>query len=203
MAVLAAIVIFDGLTGPQISPMNLAGVLAVDSLARPVDLEFAGGRQFFLHGVSLHAAAHARPPLAASGGRPWPHWFRSKWLAVGLIALFLWSYEAFSLWNSPWMTAWIAIGYFVAAFVVDSLFSGAAFCKYVCPIGQFNFVHSLVSPLEVKVREPTVCASCNTKECIRGSAHRTRLWTRSLPTAQARQSRLHVLPRLRPRLPAR
>ena len=103
-------------------------------------------------------------------GRPWPRALRSKWLAVALVTIFLWSYEAFSLWDSPWITAWIAIGYFVAAFVIDSFFKGAAFCKYVCPIGQFNFVQSLVSPLEVTVREPAVCATCTTKECIRGSA---------------------------------
>src|SRR5690606_23745768 len=52
----------------------------------------------------------------------------------------------------------------------DSCFRDAAFCKYVCPIGQFNFIQSLVSPFEVKVREATVCESCRTKECIRGSA---------------------------------
>ena len=103
-------------------------------------------------------------------GRSWPRLLRSKWLAVALVALFLWSYEAFALWDSPWLTAWIAIGYFAAAFVVDGLFRGAAFCKYVCPIGQFNFVQSLVSPLEVRVREPAVCATCQTKDCIRGSA---------------------------------
>src|SRR5205814_5519073 len=81
---------------------------------------------------------------------------------------FLWSYEAFSLWDSPWLTAWIAIAYFAGAFLIDGLFRGAAFCKYVCPIGQFNFVQSLVSPLEIKARDPAVCASCQTKDCIRG-----------------------------------
>jgi hypothetical protein len=35
-------------------------------------------------------------------------------------------------------------------------------------IGQFNFVQSLVSPLEVKVRDPEVCAACRIKDCIRG-----------------------------------
>src|SRR5262249_19093670 len=43
-----------------------------------------------------------------------------------------------------------------------------SFCKYVCPIGQFNFVQSLASPLEVTAREPAVCASCRTKDCIHG-----------------------------------
>ena len=60
------------------------------------------------------------------------------------------------------------MAYFAAAFVIDGLFRGASFCKYVCPIGQFNFVQSLVSPLEVKVRDPDVCSSCRTKDCIRG-----------------------------------
>src|SRR6185369_11914436 len=99
----------------------------------------------------------------------WPRRLRSKWLAVGLLAVYLWAYEAFSLWDSPWLTAWIIIGYFVAAFVIDGLFKGASFCKYVCPIGQFNFIQSLVSPLEVKARNLDVCASCTTHECIRGS----------------------------------
>ncbi len=39
----------------------------------------------------------------------------------------------------------------------------------MCPIGQFNFVQSLMSPLEVAVREPAVCSTCSSKECIRGS----------------------------------
>jgi polyferredoxin len=56
---------------------------------------------------------------------------------------YLWAYEVFSLWDSPWLTAWIVIGYFIAAFVVDGFFKGASFCKYVCPIGQFKFLQSL------------------------------------------------------------
>jgi hypothetical protein len=93
---------------------------------------------------------------------------RSKWLAVLLLALFLWSYEAFSLWDRPRWTAGIALAYFVAAFVIDGLFRGASFCKYLCPIGQFNFVQSQVSPLEVAVREQGICATCRTRDCIRG-----------------------------------
>src|SRR5208337_2462436 len=73
-------------------------------------------------------------------GRSWPSWLRNKWLAVCLLIAFLWAYEAFALWDSPWWTAWIVVAYFTAAFVIDGFFRGAAFCKYVCPIGQFNFV---------------------------------------------------------------
>ena len=71
---------------------------------------------------------------------------------MALLVSFFWAYEVFSLWDKPIWTAWLIINYFLAAFAIDALFSGASFCKYVCPIGQFQFVASLVSPLEVKVR---------------------------------------------------
>jgi hypothetical protein len=103
--------------------------------------------------------------------RSWPRALRSKWFAVALFALFFWAYEVFSLWDKPIWTAWLIINYFLAAFAIDALFSGASFCKYVCPIGQFQFVGSLVSPLEVKVRKPDVCASCKTHDCLRGNQH--------------------------------
>ncbi len=94
---------------------------------------------------------------------------RSKWFGVALLLLFFWGYEVFSLWDKPIWTAWLIINYFLVAFAIDALFRGASFCKYVCPIGQYQFVASLVSPLEVKVRKPDVCASCKTHDCLRGN----------------------------------
>src|SRR5216683_6890907 len=103
--------------------------------------------------------------------RAWPRALRSKWFAILLLVSFFWAYEVFSLWEKPIWTAWLIINYFLVAFAIDALFSGASFCKYICPIGQFQFVASLVSPLEVKVREPDVCASCKTHDCLRGNEH--------------------------------
>jgi hypothetical protein len=103
--------------------------------------------------------------------RAWPRALQSKWLAVALLALFFWVYEAFRLWDKPVWTAWLILNYFIAAFVLDAFFRGAGFCKFVCPVGQFQFINSLVSPLEVKVRAPDVCASCRTHDCLRGNEH--------------------------------
>jgi ferredoxin len=89
-------------------------------------------------------------------------------LAIGLFVTMLFAYEWFDLWASPWWTAWLIVAYFAGALVVDSIFKHAPFCKFVCPIGQFNFVASTVSPLEVAVRDHDVCTSCTTKDCIRG-----------------------------------
>jgi len=168
LAVLAAFVILDGLFGPQVGAMNLAGVLPWIHWRGLLILGLlAAGNVFCMACPFMLPRTLARQWLPAR--LRWPRPMRSKWLAVSLLGLFLWAYEAFSLWDSPWWTAWIAIGYFVMAFVIDGVFRGASFCKYLCPIGQFNFVQSLVSPLEVKVREPDVCVSCRTKDCIRGS----------------------------------
>jgi ferredoxin len=164
---LAAILIYDGMTGPAVAPMNLAGVLPWIHWRGLVILGLlAMGNVFCMACPFTVPRTLARRWLPQ--GRSWPRWLRSKWLAIGLLGLFLWAYEAFALWDSPWLTAWIATGYFMAVFVIDGFFRGAAFCKYLCPIGQFNFVQSLVSPLQVKVRDPSVCTACQTKDCIRG-----------------------------------
>jgi cytochrome c oxidase assembly factor CtaG len=169
MFLLAALLIIDGLRGPQVAPMNLAGVLPWIHWRGLLILSLlALGNVFCMACPFMLPRTVARRWLPAN--RHWPRALRSKWVAVGLLGLFLWSYEAFSLWDSPWWTAWIAIGYFVAAFAIDGLFRGAVFCKYLCPIGQFNFVQSLMSPLEIKVREPARCVTCTTKDCIRGGS---------------------------------
>jgi cytochrome c oxidase assembly factor CtaG len=169
MLLLALAVVVDGLSGPQMGPMNLAGVLP---------WTYWRGLSVIALLVAGNVFCMACPfMLPRDLGRRWlaarwrfPKALRSKWLAVGLVLLYLWAYEAFSLWDSPRATAWIVMGYFVAAFVVDGLFRGASFCKYVCPIGQFQFIQSLVSPLQVRVRDADVCRRCTTYDCIRGNA---------------------------------
>jgi cytochrome c oxidase assembly factor CtaG/polyferredoxin len=167
LCLLAGLVIYDGLRGPPVAAMNLAGVLPWIHWRGLVVLGLlAAGNVFCMGCPFLLPRTLARRWLPQ--GWNWPRWLQNKWPAVLLTVPFLWAYEALALWDRPSWTAWIAVGYFVAALVVDGLFRGASFCKYVCPIGQFNFVQSLASPLEVKARDPAVCASCRTKDCLRG-----------------------------------
>ncbi|HEU4796889.1 MAG TPA: hypothetical protein VFT02_14735, partial [Pyrinomonadaceae bacterium] len=101
--------------------------------------------------------------------RNWPRRLRNKWLSVCLFITVLFVYEWFDLWASPWWTAWLIIVFFAGALLIDSVFKHATFCKFVCPIGQFNFVASTASPLEVAIRDADVCTACATKDCIRGT----------------------------------
>jgi cytochrome c oxidase assembly factor CtaG/ferredoxin len=164
---LAGLLIYDGFRGPPVAAMNLAGVLPwIHWRGLLVLGMLVAGNIFCMACPFMLPRTIARRWLPQ--GRSWPRWLRNKWLAVVLLAGFLWAYEAFALWDSPWWTAWIALAYFAAAFAIDGFFAGASFCKYVCPIGQFNFVQSLISPTEIRVRDSVVCTSCRTKDCIRG-----------------------------------
>ncbi|MCU1238946.1 MAG: yccM [Candidatus Solibacter sp.] len=170
MLLLAGAVAVDGLFGPQVTPMNLAGVLPWTHWRGLAVIALLLAGNLFCMACPFTLPRDLARRVVAPRYR-WPRRLRSKWIAAGLLATYLWAYEAFSLWDSPRATAWIILGYFIAAFVVDILFKGASFCKYMCPIGQFHFVHSLVSPLQVRVREPAVCGSCSTHDCIRGNGH--------------------------------
>jgi cytochrome c oxidase assembly factor CtaG len=167
MLLLAIAIAADGFLGPQASPMNLAGVLPWTHWRGVTVIALLTVGNFFCMACPFTFVRDIGRRLLPAGW-PWPRPLRTKWLAAFLVALYLWAYEAFSLWNSPWLTAWIIVGYFLAAFLIDGFFRGAAFCKYVCPIGQFHFVQSLVSPFEVKIRSADVCRSCKTFDCIRG-----------------------------------
>ena len=169
LLLVAILVVWDGLRGPQTSATNLAGVLPwTHWRGFTVVALLAVGNLFCMACPFTFVRDLGRKFLPARVA--WPRALRSKWIAVGLIVAYLWSYEIFDLWDKPAATAWIILGYFLAAFLIDGFFRGASFCKYVCPIGQFHFVQSLVSPFEVKVREPDACASCRTHDCIKGNA---------------------------------
>src|SRR6202522_1578470 len=159
--------ILDGLLGPSLAPKNLATTLSWVHFRGALVLVLLCAGNFFCLACPFMLLRN----MARRFFQPrwnWPQKLRNKWLSVGLFALILFCYEEFSLWSSPWWTAWLIIGYFSAVLMVDGLFKHASFCKFVCPIGQFNFVASTISPLEVKVRDLDVCDSCATKDCIRG-----------------------------------
>jgi ferredoxin len=159
--------IVHGLFGPTLAPKNLATTLGWVHFRGALVLILLCAGNFFCLSCPFILVRDAARRLFKPR-RNWPRMLRNKWLSVGLFVAILFVYELFDLWSSPWWTAWLIISYFVGALVVDGVFKHASFCKFVCPIGQFNFLASTISPLEVKVRDQDVCVSCRTKDCIRG-----------------------------------
>jgi ferredoxin len=167
LLLVSVIMILHGLFGPTLSPKNLATVLAWVHFRGALTLALLFGGNFFCMACPFMLVRNMmrrwiHPRFT------WPRRLRNKWIPTALFALILFFYELFGLWSSPWLTAWVIVGYFAAILLVDGLFKHAAFCKFICPIGQFNFLASTVSPLEVEVRDREVCPSCHTKDCIRG-----------------------------------
>lgn len=167
---LAVAIVADGLRGPAMAPMNLAGVLPWTWFrGLSILLLLVAGNVF------CFACPFVLPREIAKRAFPdrlrarWPRRLRGKWFAAALLIAWFWGYEAAAPWDAPRATAWLVLGYFAAAFAVDAAFRGAAFCKWVCPIGQWNFVASTVSPFVVAVQRPDACASCTGRECLRGS----------------------------------
>jgi ferredoxin len=169
LLLLATLMVWDGLTGPQLAPKNLATVLTwVHYRGLVVVALLLVGNLFCMACPFMLVRNLARRWVQPS--RLWPSPLRGKWLAASLFVLMLYLYELLDLWAKPSLTAWLILAYFAAALLVDSFFRGASFCKYLCPLGQFNFVSSMLSPLEVKIRASQVCAGCRTKDCIKGNS---------------------------------
>jgi polyferredoxin len=167
LLLVAALMIADGLLGPQLAPKNLATVLTwIHYRGLAVLALLLAGNLFCFACPFMLARAVARRWLRPT--RSWPRRLRNKWLSAGLFVAVLFAYELLDLWASPLWTAWLIVAYFVGAVVVDSLFRGAPFCKYVCPLGQFNFLAATVSPLEIRTRATEACGACRTKDCIKG-----------------------------------
>jgi hypothetical protein len=165
--IISAAMIVHGLFGPQLAPKNLATTITWVHFRGALVLVLLFAGNFFCLAcpfmlVRNFVRKFVRPV------RNWPRRLRNKWVSIALFVGMLFVYEWLDLWASPWWTAWLIITYFAGALVVDSIFKHATFCKFVCPIGQFNFMAGTASPLEVAVRDKSVCTHCATKDCIRG-----------------------------------
>jgi ferredoxin len=167
LLIVSIVMILHGLFGPSLAPKNLATTLSWLHFRGVLVLVLLCAGNFFCLACPFMLVRQ----MARRIFKPrfnWPRMLRNKWISVALFVMVLFAYELFDLWSSPWWTAWLIVGYFLSVLVVDGFFKHASFCKFVCPIGQFNFVASTLSPFEVKVREQTVCTTCMTKDCIRG-----------------------------------
>jgi len=164
----AALVVVDGLFAASLDPTTFTtvavwthyrGLLVIGLLA--VGNLFCAGCPFVL---TRDFGRRFLPPRLTL-----PRWLRTKWVGIVLFGVVLFCYERFGLWALPRATAYLVLAYFGSALVVDLAFSGASFCKYVCPIGQFNFVASTMSPFELRIKETATCHNCRTVDCIKGN----------------------------------
>ena len=167
LLLIASVLVLHGLFGPQVAPANLATVLSWVQYRGWLIIGLLAAGNFFCTGCPFVLVRDTGRRLRMPTLR-WPRWLRVKWIAIALFVAVLFVYELYDLWALPRATAWLVLGYFAVALAVDLLFTGATFCKYLCPIGQFSFVASTMSPLELQVKDGDTCRACRTVDCIKG-----------------------------------
>ncbi len=171
LLLLVIVMLIDGFTGRQLAPRNMATTatwlhwrgLVVLALALAGNAFCAACPLMLTRGIN-NWLKRVVPAVQLR----WPRRLRNKYTVTVLMLLFFFSYELFDLWASPWLTAWLIVGYFGAALVVDTFFPAGTFCRYVCPLGNFNFVLAHTAPTQVVALDTDICSRCEHKPCLHG-----------------------------------
>lgn len=168
LTIIAVMLIIDGFVGPQSAARNLATVTPWVHYRGIVVIVLLLAGNLFCMGCPFTIPRTLAKRLSIRGIRL-PRFLRNKVIAIASLFILFFLYEYLDLWESPLLTAWVIIFYFVASFLMEAIFTESAFCKYVCPLGSFNFVYSTLSPTQIAVKSPDICATCVGKECVNGS----------------------------------
>ena len=185
------------------SPMNLAGVLPWTYWrGLSVIALLAAGNVFCMACPFMLPRDLGRRLLPARWR--WPRALRSKWLAVALLLALPVGLRGVQSVGQP---------------VVDGvdhrrLLRRGVRRRRALPRRQLLQVRLPDRPVQLRPvaavaargqrhATPTSAGVCTTHDCIRGNEQHRGCELRPVPAAEGRQPRLHLLPRLRPRLPAR
>ena len=107
------------------------------------------------------------PGKLRTRGLRWPRRLRNMWLQnFGFLGVALFSTV---ILTRPGVSAWLLLGFLLVGVALSALYKNRVFCRYVCPVGGFIGLYSLLSPIELRVADPDVCASHKTKDCITGN----------------------------------
>lgn len=106
-------------------------------------------------------------------GKKWPKRLDNIWLqnfgfltVATLSPIILTRPEA----TSYLLLLMIALGLIFSLVFVKQNRAGRVFCKYLCPVGGFIGLYSLMGALEVKVKDGAVCKAHKEKPCLTGNA---------------------------------
>ncbi len=100
--------------------------------------------------------------------RKWPHKLDNIWLqnfAFLGVAVF-----SAVILTRPFATGALLLAFILLAVGLSLVFERRVFCRYLCPVGGFIGLYSLLSPLELRIKDSEVCRKHREKECYWGSA---------------------------------
>ena len=170
LLLLALFALWDGFTGRQLVPRNVATTSVWLHYRGLVVIALALLGNAFCAACPLMLTRGATKRLERLLPRKleWPKALKNKFFVIGLLFVYLLSYELFDLWASPWLTAWLIVGYFGGALLIDTLFPAGTFCRFVCPLGNFNFTYATAAPTQITAVNHDICRACEHKPCLHG-----------------------------------
>src|SRR5215211_7113099 len=123
-----------------------------------------------LPGEWIQRGAVLAPPDRKPKWLNWrvPRMFRNIWLQnISFLLLALFSSV---LLTTPNITGIVLAGMLFGAIGLSTVFERRAFCRYLCPVGGFIGIYAQTAPLELRINDKQVCASCVGKPCYNGSS---------------------------------
>ncbi len=110
----------------------------------------------------------ARKTQSISLGLKVPKTFRNMYPAIALFTLLTWAELGLGVTSDPRSTAYMGISMAVLAVGCALLFNKKTFCAHLCPVGRISGMYANFAPIELRAKDPKVCATCKTQECLRG-----------------------------------
>ena len=118
--------------------------------------------------IGVRPAAEGSKSLReGSLNRKWPKRLSGSWVP-NVLFLSMCSVSTI-LVTRPALTAFVLVGMVLAAVGVHAVYRRRSFCRYLCPLNAWMSLYSMTAMVEVRSRDPEVCASCRARACVRGT----------------------------------
>ena len=85
--------------------------------------------------------------------------------------------RTFGAHRFPERMAFFFLFLFASAAAAGLIYEKRSFCDHLCPVGRLLGLYACCAPLEWRVRDQAVCASCRSKDCV-AARHACRLTAR-------------------------
>ncbi len=97
----------------------------------------------------------------------WPRRLKNMWLQnIGFLIVA--SFSAVIL-TRPQVSALVLLALVGAAVALSLVFDHRVFCRYVCPVGGFIGLYSMMAPLELRAQNCQTCREHSPKDCVIGN----------------------------------
>ncbi len=169
-----AFLIYVGLSGSRVANLTPVAVWTIWWAGLIFTVLFLGASWCFVcpwDGLAnllsrLRVAAKVEPLGLAL---PFPKRLANLYPAIVLFVGLTWLELGWGVTSNPRATAYLGLAMASLAVVFALLFDGKKFCAHFCPVGRICGLYGNFAPVEIRARNPKVCARCTTEDCLHGN----------------------------------